>query len=224
MNIEDPKRLVPFAYGFRPFFLLAGLYAVVAMATWLWMFTQGAAPSDVIGPQSWHGHEMIFGFITAAIAGFLLTAVPSWTGRRGFAGIPLMLLTLAWLSGRVAFAMAGVLPLSVIAAVELAFLPALMAVAGPSLLRTISRNTPLLFVLLMLWIADAVFLYGLWQGDAMLITAALRGGLDIVLVLVTVIGGRIVPAFTGNALKASGLAVNMRNNRIVEYLDNLKVI
>ncbi|MBU2678196.1 MAG: NnrS family protein, partial [Gammaproteobacteria bacterium] len=172
----------------------------------------------VVVPQFWHGHEMIFGFFTAAIAGFLLTAVPSWTGRSGFAGIPLMLLTLAWLSGRIAFAMAGVLPWSVIVAVELAFLPALMVVLGPSLLRTISRNTPLLFVLFILWIADAVFLFGVWKGDAIMVTAALRGGLGIVLVLVTVIGGRIVPAFTGNALKARGLAVNMRNNRVVEYL------
>ncbi len=218
MNVEAGKLLVPFAYGFRPFFLLAGIYAVIAMVTWMWMFTRGVVPSDVIVPQFWHGHEMIFGFFAAAIAGFLLTAVPSWTGRSGFAGIPLMLLTLAWLSGRIAFAMAGALPWSVIVTVELAFLPALMVIVGPSLLRTISRNTPLLFVLFILWIADAVFLYGLWKGDAILVTAALRGGLDIVLVLVTVIGGRIVPAFTGNALKARGLAVNMRNNRVVEYL------
>lgn len=218
MKVEPARRLMPFAYGFRPFFLLAGIYAVVAMATWLWMFTRGVVASDVIVPQFWHGHEMIFGFFTAAIAGFLLTAVPSWTGRSGFAGIPLMLLTLAWLSGRIAFAMAGVLPWSVIVAVELAFLPALMVVVGPSLLRTISRNTPLLFVLFILWIADAVFLYGLWKGDAILVTAALRGGLGIVLVLVTMIGGRIVPAFTVNALKSRGLAVNMRNNRVVEYL------
>ena len=218
MKAEARKRLVPFAYGFRPFFLLAGIYAVAAMAAWLWMFSRGVAPAGNIVPQFWHGHEMIFGFITAAIAGFLLTAVPSWTGHRGFAGMPLMLLTIAWLSGRVAFALMGVLPWSVIVIVELAFLPALMAVVGPSLLRTISRNTPLLFVLLILWIADVVFMFGLWKGDATIVTAALRGGLDLVLVLVTVIGGRIVPAFTGNALKARGLAVNMRNNRIVEYL------
>lgn len=217
MNAMTGKRLVPFAYGFRPFFLLAGLYAVVAMMAWLWMFTLGVSPADGIAPRSWHGHEMIFGFIAAAIAGFLLTAVPSWTGRRGFAGTPLFLLTLLWLAGRVSLVLTNMLPWSLIVTIELAFLPALMLVVGPSLVRTISRNTPLLLLLLMLWIADAVYLYGLWKGDAMLSGAALRGGLGLVLVLVSVIGGRIVPAFTRNALKARGLAVSMRNNRIVEY-------
>lgn len=217
MNVEVRQRLVPFAYGFRPFFLLAGIYAVVAMVAWLWMFTRGAAPVDAIVPQFWHGHEMIFGFITAAIAGFLLTAVPSWTGRRGFAGRPLVLLTLAWLAGRAAFALTDVLPWSMLAVIELAFLPALMLVVGPSLLRTISRNTPLLLVLLALWVADAVSMYGLWTGDPAIIAAALRGGVDVVLVLVTVIGGRIVPAFTGNALKARGVDVSLRSNRVVEY-------
>ena len=217
MNKETPKRVVLFAYGFRPFFLLAGLYAVVAMVAWLWMFSHGVVHATGIVPQFWHGHEMIFGFFTAAIAGFLLTAVPSWTGHRGFAGVPLILLALLWLAGRAAFALMDVLPWPVVVAAELAFLPAVMLTVGPSLLRTISRNTPLLLVLSMLWIADAVFLYGLSQGDAALVAAALRGTLDVVLVLVTVIGGRIVPAFTGNALKARGIDVRMRGNRLVDY-------
>lgn len=218
MDDFSTKRLVPFAYGFRPFFLLAGIYAVISTAVWLWVFHRGATLSGRVLPQFWHGHEMVFGFIAAAIAGFLLTAVPSWTGRRGFAGKPLILLTVLWLVGRVAFAASDALPWIVIIIAELAFLPAVMLTVGASLLRTVNRNTPLLLVLLALWIFDATFLYGVATEDTRLITAALRGGLDMVLVLVTIIGGRIVPAFTGNALKKVGIAVTMKSWPTVEYL------
>ena len=80
--MSAPARFVPFAYGFRPFFLLAGLYAFVAVAAWLWLFPAGPTIGNGVPPQLWHGHEMIFGFIAAAIAGLLLTAVPRWTGGR----------------------------------------------------------------------------------------------------------------------------------------------
>ena len=72
MNAADRKRLVPFAYGFRPFFLLAGLYAVIAVAAWLWLFTSGSTFPAGLTPQYWHGHEMVFGFIAAA---YLLLAL-----------------------------------------------------------------------------------------------------------------------------------------------------
>lgn len=217
MTTKVPKRFVPFAYGFRPFFLLAGLYAVIAIAAWLWMFGQGATPLVGLAPQAWHGHEMIFGFIAAAIAGFLLTAVPSWTGRRGFADKPLVFLTLLWLAGRLAFMAADLLPSGVISLAELAFLPALMLTIGSSLVRTINRNTPLLLVLFIFWIADAVFMYGVSKSDGALTSGALRGALGFVLVLVTVIGGRIVPAFTRNALTATGVNVKMRSHAVIEY-------
>src|SRR5690606_31006273 len=97
-----------FAYGFRPFFLLAGVYAVLALAVWLAALggTHGLLPPG-IPPHYWHGHEMLFGFVAAAIAGFLLTAVPSWTGGRGYSGGPLVLMTVAWLAGRIAMLFAG---------------------------------------------------------------------------------------------------------------------
>ena len=118
-------RYVPFAYGFRPFFLAAGLFAVLAIGAWTWILAAGRAPFGALPVHLWHGHEMLFGFVGAAIAGFLLTAVPSWTGSRGFAGVPLVVLTAAWLTGRIAFAAAGQLPWPVIAAAELCFLPLL---------------------------------------------------------------------------------------------------
>lgn len=209
-------RLVPFAYAFRPFFLAAGWYALVAIGIWLWLYQAGLAPFGTMPAFQWHAHEMLFGFVAAAIAGFMLTAVPSWTGERGFAGRPLIVLATLWLLGRVVIATAGVLPLPLVAIVELAFLPALAVTIAPSLLRSSNRNKPLLVVLFALWVADATFLYALGEHDVALASKVLRAALDIVLLLVTVIGGRIVPAFTGGALRKRGIEPRVRSHRVVE--------
>jgi uncharacterized protein involved in response to NO len=218
VNGRPAKRLVPFAYGFRPFFLLAGLFAAVAVTAWLWMYGAGVVADSRVPPPYWHGHEMIFGFIGAAIAGFLLTAVPSWTGSRGFSGWPLVLLTVLWLAGRIAFGLGGQVPFALLAVAELAFLPAVMLFVAPSLIRSGNRNTPLLAVLFAFWAMDALFLYGLATGKPASSGMALRGALGLVLLLITVIGGRIVPAFTRNALRQAGSDAAMRSNALVEKL------
>jgi uncharacterized protein involved in response to NO len=210
---NDPQRtprFVPFGHGFRPFFLAALAYASVGLATWLWMRATGSHPLPPLPSQLWHAHEMLFGFIAAAIAGFLLTAVPSWTGTRGIAGLPLITLTLVWVAGRLSFAAAADVPLRMIAAVELSFIPFLAALIAPPLLRARNRNTALLGVLAVLWLVDGFFLCAMSQGDIELASRAIRAGLDLVLLLITVIGGRIVPSFTGNALRQQGLAVKVR--------------
>ena len=210
------KRLSVFAYGFRPFFLLAGLYATGSMAAWIWLFPRGATPMSALPPQLWHGHEMIFGFIAAAIAGFLLTAVPNWTGERGCAGRPLMAIAALWLAGRVAFATGDGLPREVLVIAELSFLPGVIVMVARSILRSSNRNWPLLLVLFAFWCGDAMFVYALSSGQAELAANALRGSLDITLILITVIGGRIIPAFTGNALRARGSVVTVRSPRMLE--------
>jgi len=212
------SRFVPFAYGFRPFFLLAGLYAAIAMAAWLWIYARGLAPLGALPPFLWHGHEMLFGFIGAAIAGFLLTAVPSWTGTRGFAGPPLIALTVLWLAGRVAFAAAGALPPLWLAVCELSFLPLLAILIGRTLLRTHNRNFPMLIIIMVLWGLDAWFLYAIAQGDFGLASRALRVGIGLVMLLVTVIGGRIVPNFTASALRQRGIDAKIRTRAPVERL------
>jgi uncharacterized protein involved in response to NO len=204
---------VLFAYGFRPFFLAALGYGLIALIAWVAIRTLGSMPLQTLPPQLWHAHEMLFGFIAAAIAGFLLTAVPSWTGARGFAGWPLMVLAGLWLLGRIAFALPSQLPLSVLATVELAFLPGLALLIALPLLRARNRDTPLLLVIGVLWFADATFMCSLALGDVALARKALLGGIDIVLLLVTVIGGRIVPAFTANALRRRGIAAPVRSSR-----------
>jgi uncharacterized protein involved in response to NO len=213
---EPQPRLTPFAYGFRPFFLGAIAYGLLGIAGWLGIRATGAMPLLNLPPQIWHGHEMLFGFAGAAIAGFLLTAVPSWTGARGFAGWPLMVLSALWLAGRAGFAFAASLPALAVAVLELSFLPTLAAMVAVPLLRARSRNTPLLGVLAALWLVDATFMYALARGELVLASAMLRVGIDVVLLLITVIGGRIVPAFTANAFRRRGIDAPLRTNRWVD--------
>jgi uncharacterized protein involved in response to NO len=104
---DSPRGFALFSYGFRPFFLLAGAYALVMIPWWMLGYAHGSLSFGGLPPMYWHAHEMVYGFVMAAIAGFLLTAVPSWTGARGFAGKPLMAAVALWLAGRIAMSMAG---------------------------------------------------------------------------------------------------------------------
>lgn len=215
-DMRPPFRWALFDYGFRPFFLLCGLYAVIMVPWWLYRFMHAGTPFGALPSVYWHGHEMLYGFVMAAIAGFLLTAVPSWTGSRGFAGPPLIAVVLVWALGRIAMAGVGSVPFWVSAAVELALIPCLLVLLLPPILRSGNRNAPLLGVLLVLWLLDAAFLTGVARGDALLAGGALRLGIDLVLVMITVIGGRILPAFTANALRARGIEPRMTNPVFVE--------
>ena len=204
-----PHGFALFDYGFRPFFLLAGVYALTAVPLWLWVYSHGAVALPGLPPHLWHGHEMLYGFIVAAIAGFLLTSVPSWTGSRGFAGGPLLLLVALWLAGRVAMTTAAFLPSWLVGVAELSLLPALAVLLAPPLIRSGNRNTPLLAVIGVLWLADVAFFVAMRSADVLLAQRALRLAIDVVLILVTVIGGRIVPAFTANALRRRGETIQL---------------
>ncbi len=119
------RPIVFLSYGFRPFFLFAGIYAVVGMAAWMAWFGLGYTPSTDFPPSQWHAHEMLFGYATAALAGFLLTAAPNWTGAGPVRGGPLALLAGVWAAGRAAVWFSAFLPPVLVAAVDLAF-PALL--------------------------------------------------------------------------------------------------
>lgn len=192
--------LAVFGYGFRPFFLLAALAALTFMGAWFAVGFGTAWPFE-LSPAAWHGHEMLFGFVAAAVAGFLLTAVPSWTGSPPLSGAPLAALAALWLAGRIASLphVAGSLPAAL---VDLSFFPVLGAMLAAPLLRAGKlRNT--VFLLLLLVLTSGNLLIRLeWLG----MTADTAGAgvgltVGIVLLMVTVIGGRIVPAFTQNALR-----------------------
>jgi uncharacterized protein involved in response to NO len=196
-----------FAYGFRPNFLLAGLAAAVLIPVWAASLLLGE-PLGVAWPTHlWHGHEMLFGFVGAAIAGFLLTAVPSWTGQRGWGGWPLVALTALWLAGRATVWFAGELPPWLVGLVDAAFLPAVALLVAPPLFRTQNRNRPLLLVLIALSVCNVAFHWVLAAGEPGLASRWLHGTVGLVLVLVTVIGGRIIPAFTSAGLRSRGVTL-----------------
>jgi uncharacterized protein involved in response to NO len=193
-------------YGFRPFFLGAGIQASLAMAAWVyWIYLlgRGNVPDTMtiaVPVHVWHAHEMIFGYALAVVAGFFLTAVPSWTGRQPVRGTPLAFLFALWLAARLASSTSALLPPIVVAIPELAFIGMLSILVAHALLSGWSRrNFLFLPVLAALFGADLLYHFGLPYAAHML-------ALDTLLILIAVIGGRIVPAFTTNALRREGVA------------------
>ncbi|HET8696625.1 MAG TPA: NnrS family protein [Gammaproteobacteria bacterium] len=202
---------MPFlSYGFRPFFLLAALQAIGTLAVLAAALLRGAWPAGAPPPGRWHGHEMLFGFVAAAIAGFLLTAVPTWTNRRPVSGWPLAALAALWLAGRIAMLpWLGLLDTPLVL-VDALFFPALGVALGASLVPARNyRNWPFLGILALLTVADLVFLAVMSGGlapppfDPLLLVA------NLVTLLIALVGGRIVPLFTRNALARGGVAIEI---------------
>lgn len=195
-----------FAYGFRPFFLLAGIAGLALLTGWIAVLVTGVWPGGTMSAVSWHGHEMLFAFVSAAVAGFLLTAVPGWTGTRALSGWPLAGLVGLWLAGRLAVLPFTGTPPVLAALIDLAFFPALgAALAGPLIAAGKLRNSAFLGLLSLMTFANLLF-HLEWLGAAA--NGAAYGqalALGVVLTMVAVIGGRIVPAFTRNALRARGV-------------------
>ena len=190
--------------GFRPFFLLAGLWALAALPLFLAIYLGHLDPPLALDPITWHAHEMIFGFAGAALAGFLLTAIPNWTGRLPLQGLPLLALVGLWVLARLAMAF-GAGHSGLLAAFTLAFPLALLAVAAREIVAGRSwRNLPILAGLTGIALADALFLaeaLGALDGAG----AARRLAIAVFIALISVVGGRIVPSFTHNWLKAHGV-------------------
>ena len=211
-------RLNLFASGFRSQFFLAGVAAVVLVPPWAFGFIAGTPIGSGWPPTLWHAHEMLYGFIACAIAGFLLTAVPSWTGQKGFAGRPLVALAAAWIAARVLIATSAWWPPLLPTIVDLAFLPILAVLVMIPLIRSRNRNAALLAVLGAFWLADLMFHVGLWRQDTPLALKALIVGIDITLLLVTVIGGRLLPAFTASALRRPGVDTALKSRTALTVL------
>lgn len=190
---------VLFSYGFRPFFLAASIFAIVAIAIWIPIFEGRIAIAGPFSPTDWHIHEMLFGYASAVIAGFLFTAIPNWTGRMPKRGLPLVLLLLLWVAGRLACA--GFLGLGPVAVMLLdsGFLTAIGAVTVVEIVAGRNwRNLMVVVPLLLLIGANLAFhVEVLVLGSA---DTAHRLGLAVIIFLITLIGGRIIPSFTRNWL------------------------
>ena len=191
------------SYAFRPFFLAAGAFAALAMLAWLPMFITGLELPIEMAPRDWHVHEMIYGYAAAAIAGFLFTAIPNWTGRPPVSGSALLLLLLVWIAGRLAMATSGLIGLRLAMLVDFLFLPLVAFMAGHEIVASGNRrNFKLLGVLALLIAGNAVFHAEVLHDD--IADYGQRFGLAAVVALIAVIGGRIVPNFTRNALMRLG--------------------
>lgn len=194
-----PRGAVLGAKGFRPFFLLAGAFASAILPLWMLALLGFAHPDAYFDATYWHAHEMAFGFTCAVIAGFLLTAVSNWTGRDTLVGAPLLGLAALWLAGRVALLTPG-LPRAAVAAIDLAFLPAVaLAIARPLVATRNRRNFVMVAVLAALWLANAATHLDVlgWLPSGRRLGALVA--VDIIVLLSIVIAGRVVPMFTRNA-------------------------
>jgi uncharacterized protein involved in response to NO len=184
------------ALGFRPFFILAGLSALTLLTIWLGAWSGAFPVSDYYGIIGWHSHEMLFGYTTAVVAGFLLTAVRNWTGVNTPSGMPLGLLALLWLVGRVLPLLGNAVPSALIALVDLSFLPAVALAIQPALWQG-QQKVNRIFVPLLLVMAIANLLVHL---QALGYTDTAAQGTDMMLYLVVflvlLLGGRVIPFFT----------------------------
>ena len=201
-----------FSLGFRPFYLLAAIFAAVSVPIWALALAGFDVDGQYLSAASWHAHEMVFGFAVAVLAGFLLTAVQNWTGRATPSGFALAGLCGLWVAGRV-FVLTG--PDAIAAIVDLAFLPVLMVVLGRLILLSKNhRNIVVLVILALLFAANLLFhleISGYLTFDDTFV--GIRLALYIFSLLITVMAGRIVPAFTRNAVPGA----RARVVRPVEY-------
>lgn len=195
------------ALGFRVFFLLAAGIAVLWIPLWLLGLTGYLSIPARAGMMAWHGHEMIFGFTVAVVAGFLLTAVRNWTNVPTPTGLPLLGLALLWTAGRLGLLLETQLPAVLPALIDLAFLPAVAFSIGFPIWKSKNwRNLGFVPLLLLLFACNLLFHWGSFSGGAFSGTPtgheswALRLAVDIILMIVVVIGGRVIPMFTQNGV------------------------
>ncbi|MCW8900070.1 MAG: NnrS family protein [Gammaproteobacteria bacterium] len=225
-NIEDPDKYVsknsyaPFALGFRPFFLLAGLSAVLLIFLWFLQLTGKISISGYYTPTGWHAHEMLFGYTAAVIAGFLLTAAGNWTGIKMINGWRLMLLTIVFLAGRFA-PFVPELPHWLIATSDILFLPLVAIILAIPVLR-MKQWSNFVFIPLLLAMSAAniaVHLSALKLIDVNIVMGS-RAMVYLVILLIVVMGGRVIPFFTERGVAG----VTTKTWNAIEYLSAISVL
>ncbi len=207
------------SYAFRPFFLFNAIFAIATMILWV-MVLRGYGPTTLpANTMLWHGHEMLVGFAMATVAGFILTAVATWTGRPPVNGLQLALLVLAWLAGRFVMVLAGLMPAWLVAALDMAFPLLLCFLAAREIIGAGNRrNYPIVGITALLAILNLVYHLGampLLPGADRLAIYLL---IHTILLLITVMAGRVVPNFTANWLRARGATRLPASNMLVDRL------
>ena len=199
MNARTYDGPALFSYGFRPFFLLGSIYAGVAILVWLPVFMGELSLVSAFIPRDWHVHEMLFGFLPAVITGFLFTAIPNWTGRLPLRGRPLMFLVALWIAGRACVTFSAQTGWLKAMLVDCSFLLLIAAAAAREIIAGKKWNNLSVVVLILVLLAGNVtfHLEAHFKGTAEI---SLRVGISVVVLLISLIGGRIIPSFTRNWL------------------------
>lgn len=189
--------------GFRPFFFGAATWAVIAIALWLCVLAGEISLPTHFDPVAWHRHEMLFGFVGAAVSGFLLTAIPNWTGRLPIAGKPLLALFGMWAAARIAVLFSLQIGLWPGALLDVGLFISLAALAAREVIASKNRNVPVVGLVLLFGVADAAD----YAGASGLIPADLgwRGAIALLVIMMSLIGGRIIPSFTRNWMVKRGV-------------------
>jgi len=208
---RDVKAFALWNLGFRPFYLVASIFAALSVLLWICQYT-GQLPAAYLRSPAWHGHEMLFGYTMAVLAGFLLTAVANWTAKPTPTGPALIALVALWAAGRVLV----LTPYATAAAlVNVAFPVALAISIGRPIVQSRNRRN-YFFLALLLLLGLAVLAFHLshlgllpWSEQA-----SLQTGLDVVLFIVAVMGGRVIPMFTNNGVPGARAV----RHRLVEIL------
>lgn len=195
----DDFSIAFFRLAFRPFFLLGSLFGIISLLIWSAAVTESLNITVYGGPLWWHVHEMLFGFVSAIVVGFLLTAVQNWTRLPGIKGSQLMVLVLLWMSARVLFFLPFLLPHWLITTVDLLFLPAAaLYLARPIIQAKLWRNLIFIPLLLAMTYANAAMHYSSNLVDPKYMLAAGNAMVLIITLLICVMGGRVIPMFTAN--------------------------
>lgn len=202
---EHERAILPlFRQAFRPLFLFGAIFSVLAMGLWGLMFSGHITLSVVGNPVFWHSHEMIFGFVMAIVIGFLLTAVQSWTGQRAPHGKSLGVIVMLWLAGRVVMLFGSDLPLWLVMIIDLSFLPvSAWLLAKPILQVKQQRNLFFIPVLLLLTACNALMFTGLLLDHPEMQRTGSLSAVLLITLLMTVIGGRVIPMFTANGTQTA---------------------
>ena len=199
MNARTYEGPVLFSYGFRPFFLLGSIYAGLAILVWLPVFMGELSLVSALIPRDWHIHEMLFGFLPAVITGFLFTAIPNWTGRLPLRGRPLMFLVALWIAGRAFVTFSAETGWLAALLIDCSFLLLIAAAAAREIIAGRKWNNLSIVVLILILLAGnvAFHLEAHFKGGA---EYSIRVGIGVVVLLISLIGGRIIPSFTRNWL------------------------
>ncbi|MCF6287825.1 MAG: NnrS family protein [Proteobacteria bacterium] len=201
-----------FNLGFRPFFLVAGFFAIISMLIWLLVYTTGyQLPIQTIPAVMWHAHEMIFAYSMAVIAGFLLTAAKNWTGMQTIYGKPLILLVAIWIAARVLLFAGMVMPAAIF---DLLFNFALMlAVLHPVKMAKQWRQKGILLILLLFFIANLLFYLGVFNIVDNGVFVGIYAGLYLIIGLISIMARRVFPMFMERGVDAQ---VHLKNYQFVD--------